>query len=76
MKGLVADRSRRNKSGQHAPVLASRRSRLSYGMLGKVRFNPKVHNPADLVVDDFDGKEYANGVIKWIVKKVSSVSHP
>jgi hypothetical protein len=69
MKGLVIDRLRKTQTGK--PVLASRRSRLSYGVLCKVPFDPKVHNVEDKVKDEVDQKDYANGIIKWIVKKVS-----
>jgi hypothetical protein len=69
MKGLVIDRLRKAQTGK--PVLASRRSRLSYGILCKVPFDPKIHNIEDKVKDEVDQKDYANGIIKWIVKKVS-----
>ncbi len=70
MKGLVIDRLRRAQTGQ--PVLASRRSRLSYGILCKVPFDPKIHKVEDRVKDEVDQKYYANGIIKWIIKKVSN----
>jgi hypothetical protein len=70
MKGLVIDRLQRAQTGQ--PVLASRRSRLSYGILCKVPFDPKIHKIEEKVKDEVDQKDYANGVIKWIIKKVST----
>jgi hypothetical protein len=71
-KGLVIDRLKRTQTGQ--PVLASRRSRLSYGILYKIPFDAKNHKIEDMVIDEVDGKEYANGMIKWIIKKVSCPS--
>jgi len=68
MKGLVIDRLRKAQTGK--PVLASRCSRLSYGVLCKVPFDLKVHSVEDKVKDEVDQKDYANGIIKWIVKKV------
>lgn len=70
MKGLVIDQVRRAQTGQ--PVLAIRRSRLSYGILCKVPFDPKIHKVEDKVKDEVDQKDYANGIIKWIIKKVST----
>lgn len=72
MKGLVIDRIRRLQTGQ--PVLASRRCRLSYGILSAVPFDPNVHEDQDVVTDPVDGRKYANNIIKWIIKKVRVAS--
>lgn len=71
MKGLVIDRLRKIETGQ--PVLRIRRARVSYGILSAVPYDPKIHDGEDIVTDPVDGRQYANNMIKWIIKKVSSL---
>ncbi|KAH6665116.1 hypothetical protein B0J14DRAFT_492708 [Halenospora varia] len=67
MKGLVIDRLRKIETGQ--PVLRIRRARVSYGILSAVPYDPKIHDGEDIVTDPVDGRQYANNMIKWIIKK-------
>ncbi|KAF4628876.1 hypothetical protein G7Y89_g9275 [Cudoniella acicularis] len=67
MKGLVIDRLKKLETGQ--PVLRIRRARISYGILSAVPYDPKYHEGEEVVTDPVDGRQYANNMIKWIIKK-------
>ncbi|KAF1831720.1 hypothetical protein BDW02DRAFT_504623 [Decorospora gaudefroyi] len=77
-KGNVADRVEKLKSGQS--VLGWRCCRSSYGLLCKVKHDPRnpAHHGLNTQRDALDGQMYVTDYIDWFIKKGEPVSneHP
>lgn len=67
VKGLVIDRMRKLQTG--LPVVASRRCRMSYGILTAIPYDARKHASEEQFLDPFDQRLYANNMIQWIIKK-------
>jgi hypothetical protein len=59
----------RGLEGPGSGVVEVRLSRKHYGTPVSVPFNPRIHDTRDRYVDEYDGRTYAKGQMRWLVDK-------
>ncbi|EOA92058.1 uncharacterized protein SETTUDRAFT_86462 [Exserohilum turcica Et28A] len=54
---------------QGSGAILKRKSRRHYGTSYSSRFNKRVHNKADMYVDEYDGQRWARNQMSWLIQR-------
>ncbi|KIX00240.1 uncharacterized protein Z518_10379 [Rhinocladiella mackenziei CBS 650.93] len=65
--GLVLERAQQISQG--LTPITSRCARVSYGVVVRQKYNPKIHKGQPYIRDDRDGKRWALDQIEWLIKE-------